>query len=295
MRDANADCRDWLAGVRARFAASAPDLLDLFDLYAAEARFGRSYIAADLAALAPGARVLEIGAGSLLLSCQLVREGFQVTALEPTGEGFSHFDRMRAIVRACAEDQACCPRLLEVPAEELSEPDRYDFAFSVNVMEHVKDPARVLASVGASLRAGARYRFTCPNYLFPYEPHFNIPTLWSKGLTGKLLWGRIAGCQRVTDPEGTWASLNWITVPQVRRCVRRLEGLRVAFDRRLLVATLERVLSDRDFTARRSPALRKVIGVLVRSRLHRLFGLVPAALQPLMDCSVEKLQLREQG
>lgn len=284
----HAGLEPWLAGIRARFADEAPELLALFDTYAAEARFGRRYIAQELQRLPAGARVLEVGAGAMLLSSQLVREGFDVTALEPVGSGFSHFGRMREIVLEHAAAAGCRPNLIDIPAEQLAEQDRYDFAFSVNVMEHVGDPAQVLRRVGASLRPGARYRFTCPNYLFPYEPHFNIPTLMTKKLTERVLGRRIRSSPRVSDPAGTWASLNWLTVPQVRRFVRDAGGLRLAFNRTMLVASLERVLTDPDFASRRSPAVRAVLSRLVRLRLHKLFGLVPAALQPIMDCCVDK-------
>ena len=63
----------WLADVRAFFMETAPSLLPLFDIYSAEAVFGRRFIALDLERLQPGARVIEVGAGTLLLSCQLVR------------------------------------------------------------------------------------------------------------------------------------------------------------------------------------------------------------------------------
>lgn len=283
----------WLAEVRGQFVTSAPELLPLFDIYAGEALFGRSYIASDLVRLPQGASVLEVGAGSLLLSCQLVREGFDATALEPTGMGFSHFDRMRQIVLGKARIEGCCPVILNLPGEDLAETDRYDYAFSVNVMEHVDDVALVLANVGESLRKGARYRFTCPNYLFPYEPHFNIPTLFSKHLTGKILGKSIIKNQRVTDPAGTWASLNWITVSQVGRIVRHLQGFRLVFNRTMLVSTLERVVSDRDFAARRSPAMRLVLAGLVHLKIHVLLGLVPALFQPIMDCTIEKIDAKE--
>ncbi len=110
----------WLAEVRPQFVDSAPGLLPLFDAYSAEALFGRRYIDFDLKRLRPGARVLEVGAGSLLLSCQLIREGFEVTALEPTGEGFSHFDQMRQMVLDKARAHGCCPTILDLPAERLA-------------------------------------------------------------------------------------------------------------------------------------------------------------------------------
>lgn len=279
---------EWLTVLRSEFEQTAPDLLPLFNIYAGEAQFGRTYIAQDLARLDPGASVLEVGAGATMLSCQLVREGYAVTALEPTGEGFSHFDRMREIVLTQARALGCCPDVLNLPAEALSADARFDFAFSVNVMEHVDDVKQVLANVSRSLQPGAHYRFTCPNYLFPYEPHFNIPTLFSKPLTAKVLHKTIFGSTRVSDPAGTWASLNWITVQQVRRYTHDHDGIHVKFNRTMLVDTLERVVSDPGFAARRSPAMRQVLGLAVRLRAHKLLGLLPARLQPIMDCTIVK-------
>lgn len=279
----------WLAEVRLQFVSATPDLLPMFDTYAAEAAFGRRYISSDLDRLHFGAKVLEVGAGSLLLSCQLVREGFLVTAIEPIGDGFSHFDRMRRVVLEKAHSLGCCPTILDLPAERFAAVNSFDYAFSVNVMEHVGDVERVLANVGKSLIIGSTYRFTCPNYLFPYEPHFNIPTLFSKRLTEQLLGRKIFGSQNVPDPSGTWMSLNWITVLQVVSYVRQLPWLSLKLNRAMLVSTLERIASDPDFAGRRSPMMRRLLAVLVRLRMHHLLGLVPALFQPIMDCHVQKI------
>ncbi|MDP2452355.1 MAG: methyltransferase domain-containing protein [Polaromonas sp.] len=279
---------DWLQDVRDHCEKNAPELLLLFDIYAAEAAFGRSYISADSALLKPGARIIEVGAGTFLLSCQLAREGFEVTALEPTGSGFSHFQQLRQLVRDRAEFLGCLPRVIGFPAEVLSEKNCFDFAFSVNVMEHVNDIPRVMANIAASLAPGASYRFTCPNYLFPYEPHFNIPTLFSKKLTEKAFHRRIFKAKSMPDPAGMWQSLNWIDVLKVWRVARGLAGISATFNRSLLVSTLERIAIDEDFASRRSPAMRSLLLLLVRLRLHRLFQFVPAIFQPIMDCRLKK-------
>lgn len=279
----------WLAEVRAQFTEEAPDLLPLFDIYCAEALFGRRYIASDLDHLPDGARILEVGAGSFLLSCQLKREGFSVVALEPTGDGFSHFNRMRQIVLKTAQSLGCQPSILDMPAERLADQDWFDYAFSVNVMEHVNDVALVLKNVGRSLVIGASYRFTCPNYFFPYEPHFNIPTFFSKRLTAYLLGRQIFGSNRVTDPAGTWQSLNWINVLHVSRCVRQLPDLKLTFDRSILTSTLDRMVSDSGFAGRRSPLMRRLLGGLVSLRIHNLLRYVPVTMQPLMDCRIKKV------
>ena len=60
----------------------------------------------------------------------------------------------------------------------------------------------------SALRPGATFRFVCTNYRFPYEPHFDMPTLFAKSLTGGVLRPRILGSHTVIDPAGTWQSLN---------------------------------------------------------------------------------------
>ena len=278
----------WLADVRANFVNVEPKLLPLFDTYAAEAMFGWHYIASDLECLHPGAKVLEVGAGSLLLSCQLVREGFQVSGLEPTGIGFSHFEQMRRLILRRAAILGYLPQVLDSAAEAFAESNSYDYAFSVNVMEHVEDVASVMTNVGRSLTAGASYRFSCPNYLFPYEPHFNIPTLFSKRLTEKVFGQSIFGDKTMPDPSGTWKSLNWINVVQIQRIARQLPGFRLTFNRRLLVVIFERIGLAPVFAGRRSPAIRNVLLLLVRLRMHGLLRFIPAMCQPIMDCRLQK-------
>lgn len=278
----------WVEGVRGRLASASPELLPLFETYAAEALFGRRFIAPDLGALAPGAHVLEVGAGSLLLSCQLVREGFRVTSIEPVATGFSHFSLLQQAVLRQAQEEGCVPRVIGVDAENFDDPQRFSYAFSINVMEHVLDVERVIERVSGHLQPGAAYHFTCPNYLFPYEPHFNIPTLFSKRLTLRVLRGRILESRKMPDPRGMWESLNWINVPQLRAIVRRMPSLRLDFNPNLLVSTFGRVATDPDFAGRRSPAMRRLILLMVHLRLHTLLRFIPVMIQPIIDCRLTR-------
>lgn len=280
---------NWLDAVAERIERDAPELRPIFDVYAGEARFGYRFIADDLARLPRAASVLEVGAGAYLLSCQLVREGFHVTAIEPVGEGFSHFHRMQEVVAQLASEMQCLPRVVGARAEDFSEQNDYDFAFSINVMEHVRDVKMVIGRVTQSLRNGGWYRFTCPNYTFPYEPHFNMPTLLSKRLTERWMAKRIFNYGKLSDPAGTWQSLNWISVGQIERILHQCPELRVHFDRRVLTNAFERIVSDPQFAARRSAVLRRCIGALVRTGLHRLPAALPPSMLPIIDCRIEKL------
>lgn len=285
----------WLNVLRSRVEQAEPSLLELFETYAGEARFGRSFIESDLDRLPAGANILEIGAGSVILSSHLVSEGYTVTALEPIGEGFSHLSRLRNIVFDQAQKTGHAPRLLSIPAEELAETCRYDFAFSINVMEHVENAGLVVERVVEAIIPGGTYRFTCPNYLFPYEPHFDILTLFSKRLTEFFFSKRIHNNRNIPDPSGTWQSLNWITVSAILSIVRNLPGIEVSFQRDLLATMIARTVHDPIFSARRSPWLRKLLSIVVRLGLHRLTVAIPAGLQPVIDCTLVRKSSCSEG
>jgi len=277
-----------LDDVRDIVRRDAPHLERLLEIFAQEARFGREWLTPSLNRLAPGAAILEVGAGLMLLSCQLAKEGFRVAALEPVGEGFSSFSELQKLVLVYAEKRGIAPEVLPIPVEQLDQDSSFDFAYSINVMEHVGNFAVALERVGRAIRPGCEYRFMCANYLFPYEPHFNIPTLFSKSLTEKLFRRRIHANTRVDDAAGVWKSLNWITVPKVVRAVRNLSGVSVSFDRSMLEAVLLRAVGDREFSERRSPWVRSLAKGAVGLGLHRLGKWIPPFLQPVMDCSMKR-------
>lgn len=279
----------WLSILRVHLSQMEPLLRDLFETYAAEAKFGRSFIEADLKRLKAGASILEVGAGSMILSCQLAREGYAVTALEPTGDGFSHFSKLHLIVLEQANKLGYIPKLLLLPAEELADKNQYDFAFSINVMEHVENVECVVDKVAESLRPMGVYHFTCPNYLFPYEPHFNIPTLFSKQLTEFFMKHYIQYNKNMPDPLGTWRSLNWISVPQLTKIVRQHQNLSLHFNKAMLGEALVRVTTDSKFASRRSFWMRLLIKIIVSLKLHNLIIYLPAHIQPIIDCSITKI------
>ncbi|MCA1977688.1 MAG: methyltransferase domain-containing protein [Thiobacillus sp.] len=278
----------WLGMAREHIGKLHPEQLPLFDVFAAEANFGRQWLNDSLAALQPGANVLEVGAGLMLLACQLRREGYVVTALEPLGEGFSAFNQVQILVLELARAHGFAPEVRVVPVESLGDEARFDLAYSVNVMEHVGNIDAALAAIAAALVPGGRYRFTCPNYRFPYEPHFNIPTLFSKRLTERVFGTRIFGNQRMDDPAGVWRSLNWIDVGRVRRSCAAIQGVMPYFRRDLLVKTLARLARDREFASRRAAWMRGLGKFLAATGIHRLAGMIPAGLQPIIDCELVK-------
>ena len=265
----------WLSDVRSHVVESGPEVLALLDIYIGEACFGRQYVDAELGLLPSGASILEVGAGAMLLSCQFQREGFVVTALEPIGNGFAHFVRMQELVFERAHILGCAPRILDRRAEDLSEADQFDFAFSVNVMEHVQDVSLCIGNVCTSIRLGGLYRFACP-------------TFFSKRLTEKLLGAKIFGGKNPAALRDTRNSLNWINVLQIRRAVAPDPALKLEFNRAFLISTLERVQTDAGFSSRRSGWIKAAIGILIKLHRHHFVRLVPAMCQPVIDCTIRR-------
>ncbi len=282
------DTQGWMSEIREFINSRNPELSAITEVYINEAIFGRQFIDGNLSSLAKNSKILEVGAGSLLLSIQLVREGYDVTSLEPVSVGFSHFAQMQLLVLEFAELHNIKPKLLNICAENLMEEVVFDFAFSINVMEHVEDIDQTIKKVVTALKPGAYYRFTCPNYSFPYEPHFNIPTLFNKKLTEAVFKGKIYNNPTIADPTGLWKSLNWITTRQVKKIVRKLTYTELDFNKKILECTLQRLTNDAEFSSRRSPLINKIANVIVLFRFHKLLQFVPLAIQPIIDCTITR-------
>lgn len=287
-KNSSADFEILISGIREGVLKEDTGLVESFDIYAQEARFARFVFDSDLKKLKPGASVLEVGAGMMLLSCQLRREGFNVIALEPLGDGFSHFSHLQRLVKSYAAEHKIEPTYLECGAEDIKQIEKFDYAFSSNVMEHVENIGEVLERVYLSLKPKSIYRFICPNYAFPYEPHFNMPTLFSKKLTERIMCRRIKEDKNLPDPEGTWKSLNWITPSKVKRICREKQGLNVWFDSGTFIKYLERALNDPLFKKRRGKRLSLFLRFICSLGVFKIVNMIPIQLLPVMDCTITK-------
>lgn len=263
---------------------SSPELLPLFLTIKSEAIFGYNLIHHDLKALPKNAKLLEVGGGTMLLSCYLVSLGYDVVSVEPTGSGFDEYAKLRQVIFGVCNGH---PNVVEIAIEQFSEIELFDYAYSINVMEHVDSIYETFASVEKALKPGATYRFFCPNYSFPYEPHFNIPTIFTKKITEKIFKNKIYQ-HPMPDPKGVWNSLNWITSAKVKRHYRNRKSFKLKFNREIFGDMLERATKDQEFAARRSNWLVNIIEIGLKLNLHKVCKFLPLALMPVMDCKIYK-------
>jgi hypothetical protein len=215
------------------------------------------------AAIEPGQRIIEIGAGLGLTSAYLSSCGFDVTGLEPGGVGF---EENSSVAQHLADLAQWTYRVLPIGVEAL-DPVRhgtFSLVYSNNVLEHVDD----VASDGAMVHS-------CPNYSIPYEPHFGRPLVpvrprW----TARVLPASIRD-------DSVWRSLNFIRARDVQTLARALH-LDVHFRSGALATSLERLGTDAEFRARHR-ALGSVAVVMRRMGLLTLVRRMPSTWSTPMD------------
>ena len=110
--------------------------------------------------------ILEIGGGIHLLTSYLNQE-YKITSIEPGGfTGFTDGIRNQIMNKNKLN-------IHTTTLEEFKTNKKFDFIFSMNVLEHTKDIINHLNCCVKLLKNDNSIIFIqCPNYTFPFEPHF---------------------------------------------------------------------------------------------------------------------------
>ncbi len=240
----------------------------LLDIYLEEHLFLFHLVAPRLR---PGVRVLEVGGGLGFFHVLAHASGADIVSVEPSDAGFSV---ARAVAIPLLEALTGEPgRFLDVRVEDLDAPDAsFDLVVSNNVLEHVIDLSRVIDAMHRLTAPGGTQVHHCPNYLFPYEPHYKVPVLpCAVRVSGELCW-------RGFRHDPLWRSLNSISSLAVSRLVRRLPGASLHF-RNATALTLQRLLTDEHLAARHGWLTRFVLLPPVRAALT---SLSPMVMSPMI-------------
>jgi 2-polyprenyl-3-methyl-5-hydroxy-6-metoxy-1,4-benzoquinol methylase len=278
----------FIADLRVDIQSKSQELVPLFDTFSQEALVAYTWLVPNLKCLNSKSEVLEVGAGLMILSCYLVKCGFKITALEPIGRGFSEFKTLQKLIIDYAVKNYCNPTIETTSIESFKLTRHFDFAFSVNVMEHVKDYSKAIVVVHDALKTNGQYRFSCPNYIFPYEPHFNIATLFNKKLTEFVFNDKIYNNQKLEDPAGVWESLNWISVCKINKVVKSIDKATIFFNTKIISDIILRTTTDSVFASRRSKWMIEIAEFTVKFKLNKLFDYLPASLIPIIDCTITR-------
>jgi SAM-dependent methyltransferase len=206
----------------------------------------------------------------------------QTTALEPLGPEFDFFtDIQNRAVEFCR--QGGIPlTLMRMTGEELDVREQFDVAFTINALEHMRDPLRTLDNMYGSLRPGGRLLAHCPNYTVPFDSHFNVLLVTrSKRLNAWLYRSKIDAYPSV------WEELNFIRYVDIRRHLGR-RGWEYSFDKSIMPSSIARIQNDAAFAQRMPLPLRLLAGAVRYFGLVHALNLMPPRLQTPMEVVARK-------
>jgi len=228
--------------------------------------------------------LLDVGGGIGLLSLLLASTGKKVVCVEPESAGFGTHKIMREVLLLAWKGELPDVTYLDGRLEEFPDLGRdFDSAVAIMVLEHVPGYPNLIGEIADHLRPGAEAHFICPNYAFPYEPHFNIPTAFSKKLTEFFIGSHLGGTYRgIEDSRNFWDDLSWPTSRAVRKALEA-SPLSHRFGREASLAYVGR-LGSQEFLARKGPIFR-VMGLFSKP-LKFVAKVLPLSLLPIIDVSV---------
>ena len=260
-----------------------PEITDPLRTYISEAKFFKNIVAPDVANLTSGSYVIEVGSGIGLLSLHLASLGFEVTAFEPQSSGFNQMNAMRSLISENWKPSAPQVEFREASLNQTTQLEKLaDYIFAINVIEHVHNFEELITHAVKAKTPEATMRIVCPNYSIPYEPHFNIPIIFTKRIT-KFVFGHKIHNSKIPDSDEIWGDLSWPTQKKLKKILKS-KGWNVEFSRDATHEYLNRAFSDSDFIVRKG----RIIGSLFKltSVLVKIVRFIPLAYLPVIDCRI---------
>jgi SAM-dependent methyltransferase len=205
-----------------------------------------------------------------------------VTAVEPLGPEFDFFSEMqRRMVEFCRREGIEL-KLVRTTGEQLDLPGQFDVAFTINALEHMRDPLRAIDNMYNSLKPRGVALVHCPNYTIPLEVHFNVFLVTrSKPINEWLYRSRISRYPKV------WDELNFVRYVDVHRhLVKRRANF--SFDHSVMRDLVVRLMNDPIFAERMSAVVRAIGAMLQHTGLLHALSYVPPRFQTPMEVHIRK-------
>ena len=217
-----------------------------------------------------------------MLSAYLASKRLQVTAVEPLGPEFDFFLELQRRVLEFCQGEGIELKLVRATGEELNLPGQFDVAFTINALEHMRDPLRTIDNMYDSLTPGGVALVHCPNYTMPFDSHFNILLVTRSKRINKWLHQ-----SKINRYPQVWKELNFVRYSEVRR---HLTNRRVnfAFDRSIMREMVARLIDDPVFAERMPPVIHAIGMILRHTGLVSALSYVPVRFQSPMEVWIKK-------
>ena len=210
--------------------------------------------------------VLEIGSGTGILLNEL-KENFpdiQFLGIDPNVSGFHN---LKTIISKLNEDGYNI-KVESTGVEKYSSDKKFDLIFSINVFEHVEDQIQYLLKTHELLNKNGLNVILCPNYDFPYEPHFVIPIIINKKITKFIFNSKIKNFEKKENEHGLWDGLSFLGRKKIEKILKN-HNYTYFLDDTIKARMLNRLNSDRAFKKRQGIAgtLAKILRFLMIDKL----------------------------
>jgi len=193
--------------------------------------------------------VLEIGSGTGILLNELKNffPNINFLGLDPNESGYYHY---REIYKSLVNPGFS---IENKQIENFSSEKKFDLIFSINVFEHVNDWKKYIEKTNNLLTKNGLNVILCPNYDFPYEPHFVIPIIINKKITQFIFNKKIKKHEVETNEIGMWKAINFVGKREVKKILNE-KKYNYFFDLNIQKRMISRATNDKDFKNRQGLA-----------------------------------------
>ena len=228
--------------------------------------------------------ILEIGSGTGILLKELSRIFSEKTfhGLDPHQRGFYNYEK---ISKKISNNNLL---IFNDELETFSSTESYDLIFSFNVFEHLEDQKIYIKKIDNLLKKDGKSVILCPNYDFPYEPHFIIPIIYNKNITYKFFKKKITDHEKITGEKGLWDGLNFCSKKKLKKYLIR-NDYQFNFDQGIKDRLLQRIDDDKSlYFEKRQGIVAKIAKIAKKLKLDKFifnFLMIPF---PYMKIIIKK-------
>lgn len=228
--------------------------------------------------------ILEIGSGTGILLKELSRIFSEKTfhGLDPHQRGFYNYEK---ISKKISNNNLL---IFNDELETFSSNESYDLIFSFNVFEHLEDQKIYIKKIDNLLKKDGKSVILCPNYDFPYEPHFIIPIIYNKNITYKFFKKKITDHEKITGEKGLWDGLNFCSKKKLKKYLIR-NDYQFNFDQGIKDRLLQRIDDDKSlYFEKRQGIVAKITKIAKKLKLDKFifnFLMIPF---PYMKIIIKK-------
>ena len=228
--------------------------------------------------------ILEIGSGTGILLKELSRIFSEKTfhGLDPHQRGFYNYEK---ISKKISNNNLL---IFNDELETFSSNESYDLIFSFNVFEHLENQKIYIKKIDNLLKKDGKSVILCPNYDFPYEPHFIIPIIYNKNITYKFFKKKITDHEKITGEKGLWDGLNFCSKKKLKKYLIR-NDYQFNFDQGIKDRLLQRIDDDKSlYFEKRQGIVAKIAKIAKKLKLDKFifnFLMIPF---PYMKIIIKK-------